>query len=553
MTDRLHLLPKHRRALEALLRQHLSDVEVWAYGSRVNGRSHDGSDLDLVLRGPGLKEIPDDWLGDFEEAVRESNIPFLVEARDWARLPKRFHGEIEREYVVLVQGRTHLNKWPMEPLCVLADIRLSSVDKKILLGEHSVRLCNYTDVYYNRFIHSGMEFMNATANDREIGKCALRMDDVVITKDSEKHDDIGIPALIREEIRNLVCGYHLAILRPSKHICGPYLFYALSTTNVQQKFHSYANGITRFGLRKADIGLVELPVPPCSEQRAIAHILGTLDDKIELNRRTNKTLEAMARALFKSWFVDFDPVRAKAAGGDSGLPRPLADLFPARLVQSRLGKTPEGWPVETLADHFEPVKGVSYKGSGLGDDGVPLHNLNSIYEGGGYKYEGIKYYSGEHAERHVVLPGDVIVANTEQGHERLLIGYAAVVPSVYGNYGIASHHIYRVRPRPGSRLKGSYLCFLLNSPQMHDLVSGFANGTTVNMLPLDALQKPLIVCPPGLLIEAFGELAVNVRQRCEELLLESRTLASVRDLLLPKLISGEIRLRDAEKTVETVV
>jgi len=104
MAERLHLQPRHRRALEVLLREHLPHVEVWAYGSRVNGRSHDGSDLDLVLRGPGLKEIPSDRLGDFEEAVRESNIPFLVEARDWARLPERFHGEIEREYVVLVEG-----------------------------------------------------------------------------------------------------------------------------------------------------------------------------------------------------------------------------------------------------------------------------------------------------------------------------------------------------------------------------------------------------------------------------------------------------------------
>ena len=104
MADRLHLLPKHRRALEALLRKHLPGVEVWAYGSRVNGRSHDGSDLDLVLRGLGLKEIPSDQLGDFEESVRESNIPFLIEARDWARLPERFHREIERDHVVLVEG-----------------------------------------------------------------------------------------------------------------------------------------------------------------------------------------------------------------------------------------------------------------------------------------------------------------------------------------------------------------------------------------------------------------------------------------------------------------
>ena len=103
MPDRLKLLSRHRRALEAMLREHLPDVEVWAYGSRVNGLGHDGSDLDLVLRGPGLEKIPLERLMDFEEAVRESTIPFLVEARDWARLPERFHREIEREYVVLAQ------------------------------------------------------------------------------------------------------------------------------------------------------------------------------------------------------------------------------------------------------------------------------------------------------------------------------------------------------------------------------------------------------------------------------------------------------------------
>ena len=101
MTDRLRLTQRHRRVLKALLQEHLPGVEVWAYGSRVNGRGHDGSDLDLVLRGPDLEKIPLDRLIDFEEAVRESTIPFLVEARDWARLPKRFHREIEREHVVV--------------------------------------------------------------------------------------------------------------------------------------------------------------------------------------------------------------------------------------------------------------------------------------------------------------------------------------------------------------------------------------------------------------------------------------------------------------------
>ena len=101
MADRLHLVVKHRQALEALLREHLPGVEAWAYGSRVSGRSHDGSDLDLVLRGPGLNEIPSDSLAGFREAVRDSNIPFPVEAHDWARLPATFRREIEREYVRL--------------------------------------------------------------------------------------------------------------------------------------------------------------------------------------------------------------------------------------------------------------------------------------------------------------------------------------------------------------------------------------------------------------------------------------------------------------------
>ena len=102
MADRLHLSPRHRAEIAALLRKHLPDVEVWAYGSRVTGRSHDGSDLDLVLRGPLLQRIPGDALGDFQEAIRDSNIPFLVEAHDWARLPARFHPEIEHDHVVLL-------------------------------------------------------------------------------------------------------------------------------------------------------------------------------------------------------------------------------------------------------------------------------------------------------------------------------------------------------------------------------------------------------------------------------------------------------------------
>ena len=548
MADRLHLQPKHREVLEALLREHLPGVEVWAYGSRVSGKSHDGSDLDLVLRGPGLAEIPIDQLGDFEEAVRESTIPFLVEARDWSRLPERFHREIAQDHVVL----PGTPKWPRHSLGDLAHIQLSSVDKKVVPDERGVRLCNYTDVYYNSFIHSEIAFMEATAKEREIEKFRLHFGDVLITKDSEKYDDIGVPALVRDEIEDLICGYHLAILRPQECLYGPYLFYALSTRDAQQQFHSYANGITRFGLRKADIGLVELPAPPVDEQRAIAHILGTLDDKIELNRRMNETLEAMARALFKSWFVDFDPVRAKMEGRDPGLPQPLVALFPDRLIDSEIGEIPDGWRVLPLGEQVTVSKGLSYKGAGLAtpDCGMPLHNLNSIKEGGGYKPDGLKYYSGEYRQRHVAQPGDLIVANTEQGFDHLLIGYSAIVPEWSGPNALFSHHIFLMKMMPESPLSALWLHYAISASWMGEAIRRFSNGTTVNMLPADAFRLVNTIEPPRKVVDAFSKIAGPMLKQQEHAVVCSRNLAALRDSLLPRLISGNIRLPETEKMEE---
>ena len=118
MTEHLDLPRRYRDQIEALLREHMPDVEVWAYGSRVSGRSHEGSDLDLVLRGPDLKRIDSGQLADLIEALEESNVPIIVQAHDWARLPERFHREIEREYVVLVAG-----EWVQTSLSDLIDIR----------------------------------------------------------------------------------------------------------------------------------------------------------------------------------------------------------------------------------------------------------------------------------------------------------------------------------------------------------------------------------------------------------------------------------------------
>ena len=137
---------------------------------------------------------------------------------------------------------------------------------------------------------------------------------------------------------------HAHIVRGNHKTNTRYLMYALSELDIS----GYLTGSTMPKLTQGNMNRISLLTPLLPEQRAIAHILGTLDDKIELNRRMNETLEAMARALFKSWFVDFDPVRAKMAGSDTGLPQHLADLFPDRFEESELGKIPEGWEVKPL-------------------------------------------------------------------------------------------------------------------------------------------------------------------------------------------------------------
>ena len=302
------------------------------------------------------------------------------------------------------------------------------------------------------------------------------------------------------------------------------------------------------GLNRNAAHAQEFLVPDEPEQRAIAHILGTLDDKIELNRRMNETLEEMARALFKSWFVDFNPVRAKQDGrwrrGESlpGLPADLWDAFPSRLVPSELGEIPEGWGVKPLGDCIDVTRGLSYKGSGLSSSGVPMHNLNSVNEGGGYKYTGIKYYKGDYRQKHLISPGDVIIANTEQGHDRLLIGYAAILPPHYGPKGLFSHHLYRVRTKDTSCLTPDFICHLLNTSAMQGVVSGYATGTTVNMLPMDALRIPTIVAPPMEIVATFSSIAEEARSKRENLINQSLYLAAMRDTLLPKLMSGELML-----------
>ena len=448
----------------------------------------------------------------------------------------------------LATERIMRDRWSKVTLGDLIDLQLSSVDKKSKTNEQAVQLCNYMDVYNNSFIRAGMDFMLATATEREIARCSLAVGDVVITKDSEKHDDIGVPALVREDIPNLVCGYHLAILRPRlSEVDGTYLFYALSTDEVQEQFHSFANGITRFGLRKADIGLVQIPLPPLSEQRTIAHILGTLDEKIELNRRMNETLEAMARALFRSWFVDFEPVRAKVEGrwhrGESlpGLPTQHYDLFPDRLVDSELGEIPEGWAVEPLGHVTDVVGGTT-----------PSTKVSEYWEGGIHCWATPKDLSALSSpvlldtERRITDAGlwqigsGLLPTGTLLLSSRAPIGYLAVSEEpVAINQGFIA-----MPPR-----KGFSNLYMLNwCGVFHDEIVNYANGSTFLEISKSNFRRIPLVVPAEAVMTAFDKLTHPLYKRMVLIEREVCTLGVQRDALLPKLVSGKIQNSDGSTT-----
>ena len=316
-------------------------------------------------------------------------------------------------------------------------------------------------------------------------------------------------------------------------------------------FSAYSDKAAVPGLNRNHLHQAAVRYPAnIADQRAIAHVLGTLDDKIELNRRMNETLEEMARALFKSWFVDFEPVRAKMEGrwrsGESlpGLPAHLHHLFPDRLVDSALGPIPEGWEVRGLGEVVDIVKGRSYRSSELAHSDTALVTLKSFARGGGYRPHGLKSFTGTYKQEQVVCPGEIVIACTDVTQAADVIGRPAIVQvSTAYRTLVASLDTLVVRPHLEG-MTAPFLYFLASATEFTRHTYAHTTGTTVLHLAKEAVPSFRFAQPPMPVLQSFDTMTKPVLIRTQTIQQEQSSLTTLRDALLPRLVSGEVRVAD---------
>ncbi|MDE0470117.1 MAG: restriction endonuclease subunit S [Candidatus Poribacteria bacterium] len=373
------------------------------------------------------------------------------------------------------------------------------------------------------------EFIAAEGYDSWMNRGLPEPGDVVMTTEAP----LGEIAQI--DNRKVALGQRLITLRGKPEVLNnTYLKFAMQAAFVQNQLKARSTGTTVLGISQRELRKVEIPLPSLPEQHRIAHILSTLDDKIELNRQMNETLEATARAIFKSWFVNFDPVKAKVEGRKPPcMDAETAALFPSAFKDSALGKIPDRWQVATIDDDFNLVMGQSPPGSTYNEDGEGI----LFYQGRkdfGFRYPTQRVYCT--APKRFAEKGDTLVSvrapvgDINMASEKCSIGR-----------GVAT-----IRHKTRSR---SYTYYTMQSLQ--EIFSRYeAEGTVFGSISKTDFQTLSYLRPPDEIVEAFERLVHPLDQTIENNENESRTLAQTRDTLLPKLLSGEIRVDEANEILE---
>ncbi|MDO8793916.1 MAG: restriction endonuclease subunit S [Vicinamibacterales bacterium] len=389
----------------------------------------------------------------------------------------------------------------------------------------------------NRILHEGVPRVSDEDRGR-LSRYSLREGDIVFSRVGS----VDRRALVRRaEDGWLFSGRCLRVRPNTGKIDSGFLSYFFGLPAFKEHIRAIAVGATMPSLNTSILSDVVILHPhDIDEQRAIAHILGTLDDKIELNRRMNETLDGMARSLFKSWFVDFDPVRAKAEGRDPGLPKPLSDLFPDSFEDSELGEIPKGWEIGTLAD-FSSLNPEAWSKE-TRPDVINYVDLSNTKWG---RIEAVSAYAQQDAPsraQRVLRSGDTIVGTVRPGNG----SYAFISED-----GLTASTGFAVL-RPLRVEYAEFVYFLATAAQNIEALSHLADGGAYPAVRPGVVAATQVIKSSDDVIDRYSHVAKPQLAKMAENERESRTLAALRDALLPKLISGELRVAHPKTLAEAM-
>jgi|LakMenE18May11ns_1017448.scaffolds.fasta_scaffold9936926_2 type I restriction enzyme S subunit len=394
----------------------------------------------------------------------------------------------------------------------------------------------FKDVFYNSAVPKVLnELVKST--QQEQNRCSIKRGDLFLTRTSETMDELGMSSVALKDYPNATFNGFTKRLRPkSSDVIAPeYARYYFRSTHFRQSVNAMSTMSTRASLNNEILDRLQVVLPPLKEQQCIGYLLATLDDKIELNRKTNETLEAMAKALFKSWFVDFDPVRAKAEGRTTGLPAEISDLFPDSFDDSELGEIPSGWRVGCLSDCCEITMGQSPPGDTYNEDGhgLPFYQGKTDF---GFRFPGRRVYCSS-PTRQAFIGATLISVRAPVGSANI----AREVCSI--GRGVAA-----LKSRQSA---DSFIYYLIGTLQ-GVFESYNSEGTVFGAINGKDLASIQVVAPSTEATAAFNSQCLPMDESIQSNTLETEHLTTIRDTLLPKLISGEIRIPDAEKMLEAV-
>ena len=534
--NNIDLTAAQRKEVAALLQRYLPDTEVWAYGSRVKFTAKPHSDLDMVAF--AAKE-QSQAVANLREAFAESYLPFRVDLFVWDEVPEGFHGNIEEAWVVVQEKekKNLPNGWQqviLGDVITINDATYSSKDKWSFI--------NYLDTgnLTNGKICEVKKFTIGTDKIPSRAKRKIQPGDIVYSTVRPNQKHFGI---IKNLPENLLVSTAFVTIRGKKEKADTNFVYFLlaqrETIEILQTIGEHSTSAYP-SIKPSDIEGLKFNLPPLPEQKAIAQILGSLDDKIELNRWMNETLEAMAQALFKDWFVDFGPTRAKAEGRAPYLTSEIWDIFPDALDDK---DKPVGWQIGSIGD----LADTNHQSWTVRNHPTTVEyiDLSNAKWGNIDAVTALAWEDAPSRARRVARMGDTIVGTTRPGNGSFVYisqngltvstGFAVLSPREV----IYRDVVYIAATR------------LDNIERLANLADGHG-GAYPAVKPKEVSDTELVL-PGDAVLSAFADLVSPLRAKIENVKVESRSLSQTRDLLLPKLMSGEIRLREAERVVEAVV